>query len=128
MSQEIKSGDYVYIPSYSNKPLLVKNTETGVVIPFEVFVKERVSITFHENGKSSPHHIQPIAWLATPENKAKIETFYGCQLEDAPDDVKEFENLLLELCELCSQNKQSLSVKIGMKQVKLIEMFKEKGN
>ena len=40
--------------------------------------------------------------------------------------VENFENLLLELCELCSQNKQSLLGKIGMKQAKLIEMFKER--
>ena len=40
--------------------------------------------------------------------------------------VNEFKNLLLELCELCSQNKQSLLGKIGMKQAKLIEMFKER--
>ena len=38
--------------------------------------------------------------------------------------VENFENLLLELCELCSQNKQSLLGRIGMKQAKLIEMFK----
>lgn len=40
-------------------------------------------------------------------------------------EVENFENLLLELCELCSQNKQSLLGKIGMKQAKLIEMFKK---
>lgn len=42
--------------------------------------------------------------------------------------VENFENMLLELCGLCSQNKQSLLGKIGMKQLRLVEMFKEREN
>lgn len=42
--------------------------------------------------------------------------------------VENFENMLLELCDLCSQNKPSLLGKIGVKQARLIEMFKERKN
>lgn len=42
--------------------------------------------------------------------------------------VENFESMLLELCDLCSQNKQSLLGKIGMKQARLVEMFKERAN
>lgn len=126
MTQEIKAGDYVYIPSYSSKVLLVC-TANSDKWDYCAEINNDLVIYFHNNGLSSDNHTQPIVWLATPENKAKIEQFYGIELEDVPDDVKEFENLLLELCELCSQNKQSLLGRIGMKQLKLIEMFKKRG-
>lgn len=42
-------------------------------------------------------------------------------------EVENFEKLLLELSGMCEQNKQSLLGKIGMKQAKLVEMFKARG-
>lgn len=84
MTQQIKAGDYVYIPTYSRKALkVIKNLESNVR-PLRVFINDDTFIDFHENGLSSKYHIEPIAFLATPENKAKIEQFYGCELESPP--------------------------------------------
>lgn len=83
MTKEIKLGDYVYIPSYSRKALkVVKGLNRNK--PLRAILNDDISIDFDENGLSSKYHIEPIAFLASPENKAKIEQFYGCKLEDIP--------------------------------------------
>lgn len=84
MREQIKAGDYVYIPTYNRKALkVIKNPESDVR-PLRVFINDDVFIDFHENCLSSKYHIEPIAFLATPENKARIEQFYGCELENPP--------------------------------------------
>lgn len=82
MSQEqkIKAGDYVYIPTYSQKALKVM----AVNGKLRAFFNGDMFICLKENGLSSSNHINPIAFLATPENKAKIEQFYGCELDNPP--------------------------------------------
>lgn len=79
--QTIKAGDYVYIPTYSRKALRVITNPESNVRPLRVLINDDTFIDLQENGLSSKYHIEPIAFLATPENKAKIEQFYGCELE-----------------------------------------------
>ena len=83
MNQIIKAGDFVYIPTYSRKALKVVKNPEGNVRPLCVFINDDTFINFHENGLSSKYHIEPIAFLATPGNKTKIEQFYDCELEYA---------------------------------------------
>lgn len=83
MTQEIKLGDYVYIPSYSRKALKVVES-LNENRPLRAFVNDDTFIDFQENGLSSKYHIEPIVFLANPENKAKIEQFYGGELESPP--------------------------------------------
>lgn len=84
MKEQIKAGDYVYIPTYSHKALrVIKNPESNVR-PLRVFINDDTFIDFHENGLSSKYHIEPITFLATPANKARIEKFYGCELGNPP--------------------------------------------
>lgn len=143
--QVIKVGDYVYIPSYSNKPLLVGNANSPI---WDYCVEiNKIVIYLHSNGLSSPNHIQPIAWLATLENKAKIEAFYDIELEDTPV-VKELDNFCKELELLLKAQKElsslpihadltfpdsrqtkrnTLANQIKNHQEHLIQMFKDKG-
>lgn len=80
----IKPGDYVYVPSHSRKALLVGADSSGVL---EVCVEDKdVFVYFDNKGLPSVYHEHPIAWLATPENKTRIEEFYECVLEDPPVD------------------------------------------
>lgn len=84
MKQKIKAGDCVYIPTYSRKALRVITSPESNIRPLRVFINDDTFIDFHENGLSSKYHIEPIAFLATPKNKAKIERFYGVELENPP--------------------------------------------
>lgn len=77
-NQQIKAGDYVYIPHYSRKALLVQSDHTKMMY---VHIDNIIQPHIDKNGFNSVHNIEPIAFLATPANKAKIEQFYGCELE-----------------------------------------------
>lgn len=83
MKREIKAGDYVYIPTHSKSALevfeLTDDTDLRVFLH-----DDELFIDFNSDGKSSRYHIEPIAFLATPANKARIEQFYGCELENPP--------------------------------------------
>lgn len=80
MKQKIKAGDYVYIPTYSRKALLAQS-DTRMMY---VYINNTIQPRIDKNGFNSVHDIEPIAFLATPENKARIEQFYGCELENPP--------------------------------------------
>lgn len=86
MTQQIKAGDYVYIPSESLEPLQCFYDERKGCLRID-FKEINAWVWFDENGcligKLDKTNI-PLLWLATPENKAKIEQFYGCELENPP--------------------------------------------
>lgn len=88
MREQIKAGDYVYIPTYSRKALLVKDSKvitSRETTNLEVWIENKGIVIYLDSmGLSSVNHIESIAFLATPENKARIEQFYGCELEDVP--------------------------------------------
>ncbi|UZA19170.1 hypothetical protein [Moraxella bovis] len=140
MTQTIKPNDLVYIPTHSLKvltakldayPTLYATDGSNVLVHF---YPTGLGFTFEDD--SNPE--RPIVWLATPENKAKIEAFYGCQLEDIPvdEELEDFINGLNELSNFYSELKLSdgnfkASVKMEkLKSIKsnLIQMFKERGN
>lgn len=81
MKEQIKAGDYVYIPHYSRKALLVQSDHARMMY---VYINNTIQPRIDKNGFNSVHNIEPVAFLATPENKAKIEQFYGCELENPP--------------------------------------------
>lgn len=86
MPQQIKAGDYVYIPSESLKPIKCFYDEDNECLRIN-FDDINAHVWFDENGcligKLDKTNI-PLLWLATPANKAKIELFYGCELENPP--------------------------------------------
>ena len=95
MTQKIKPNDLIYIPHFS----------TCILTALEYIFHDRLCIDFEgeefsflSNGKVKYNDTAPLIYLATPENKAKLEEFYGITLEDIPVDED-----------------------------KLIEMFKERG-
>lgn len=94
----INSNDWVYAPSLTKKPLKVIEVK-----PNGERVIENTSLSVNANGfLFAPIQDSPrIAFLATPENKSKLESIYG-KLEDIPVNpkVKSFTNLLDELIEL----------------------------
>lgn len=149
-NQEIKAGDYVYIPSESTKPIQCFYDEDKDCLRIN-FEENNAWVWFDKNGcligKLDKTNI-PLLWLATPENKAKIEEFYGCQLEDIPVDehlqnfCKELDLLLKAQKDLSSMlphtdysspdssqtKRNTLANQIKNHRENLIEMFKEKGN
>lgn len=139
MTQTIKANDLVYIPTHSLKVLTAKldanhtlyaTDRAGVLVHFYP-----TGLGFRHAADSGPE--RPIVWLATPENKAKIEAFYGCQLEDIPvdEELEKFSKALNELstfyAKLDSSNSNFRpSDKLEeLKSIKsnLIQMFKERG-
>lgn len=135
MKETIKSNDLVYIPTISYKVYRV-SSKFGI----------DDGTNFHridERGcKFDPiagcYSNRPFAFLATPENKEKLEQVYG-RLEDIPVDegLENFcteINLLLLAQDDLIMSSTTGSNKLAMlaSQVKkhkenLIEMFKERG-
>lgn len=126
MNQNLKPNDLVYTPSTTSGICKVTSKDGKLFID-DGFLTHHINEQGYRYDFSLNSWVtQPFAFLATPETKEKLEQVYG-KLENIPPDlVQEFENALLELCDLCSQNKPSLLGKIGVKQAKLIEMFKNK--
>lgn len=139
MTQNIKPNDLVYVPTHSLKVLTVKSDTYPTLYATD---NENVLVYFYPTGlgfsyedDSNPQ--RPIVWLATPENKAKIEAFYDCQLEDTPVD-KELEDFINELNKLSSfyiklkssdGNFKASDKMEELKSIKnnLVQMFKERG-
>lgn len=139
MTQEIKAGDYVYIPSESLKPIKCFYDEDNECLRIN-FNDINAHVWFDENGcligKLDKTNI-PLLWLATPENKRKIEQFYGISLEDTPVDrlalsnkVQEFRDMMNEYsCKThlyYTQNHHELSDEIEELHQKLIQMYIDK--
>lgn len=80
-NQVIKAGDLVYAPTYSKKLLKVVKNLNRADHELRVFFTSDMYVDIHSDGKSSKYHLEPVVFLATKENKAKIEAFYGCELE-----------------------------------------------
>lgn len=136
MTQLIKPNDLVYIPSETKKVY-------EVVPHSDVFIVSDGDFRYYINAQGqrlipelTSWSVQPFAFLATPENKEKLELVYG-ELEDIPVD-KELEKFSKALNELShyyanlylsdgdvspSKNKDELK----LIKDKLIGMFKERG-
>lgn len=139
MNREIKAGDYVYIPSESTKPIQCFYDEDKDCLRIDFKEKNNSWVWFDKNGyligKFDKTNI-PLLWLATPENKAKIEHFYGINLEDVPfNEVIEFERVLSSYHALLIQYANpevpcngEIGNNVQETRTKLIEMFKERGN
>lgn len=80
-NQVIKAGDLVYAPTYSKKLLKVVKNLSRADHELRVFFTSDMYVNIHSDGKSSKYHLEPVVFLATPENKAKIEAFYDCELD-----------------------------------------------
>lgn len=101
MTQIIKHDDLVYIPSITFKLQKVIKDRRDLLI---VYTAGREIYRINPEGHLySPHkndwHIQPFAFLATPENKEKLEQVYG-GLEDIPNDDEQMRGFIGKLNEL----------------------------
>lgn len=80
----IKVNDLVYIPHISSSIFTVKCT-----IMDDLYVDDdHGGFDFYDDGKAYPDDNFPLVYLATPENKARLEDFYGITLEDIPVNEK----------------------------------------
>lgn len=134
MTQLIKPNDLVYIPHFSTCILTAVeyNSHGRLCIDFEV-----EEYSFLSNGKLQYDDAAPVVYLATPENKAKLEEFYGITLQDIPvdEELVKFSEALHELssfyAKLGSSN-GNFKVTDKLEELKsikdnLIQMFKERG-
>lgn len=132
--QEIKEGDYVYYPKSSNKLFKVVRNPAGNLA---ILLDNKHYLTVDIYGRLSIYDKTPSVYLATSENKDKLEAFYGITLEDIPVDkeVEKFSKALDELSNFyiklySSDGNFKPSDKMEeLKSIKsnLIQMFKERG-
>ena len=76
---KFKIGDKVYYPTESNKVFTLEGTGCTVSYPLRCGPR-----TFTKDGRYRVSDITPSLYHATPENKAKLEDFYGIPFEPAP--------------------------------------------
>lgn len=86
MNQEIKLGDIVYMPTVSNDCLEVRCNYANKDALFVRIGEFNHEYYFNRLGVLYGG-VRPSVYLATPENKAKLEVFYGIQLEDIPSEL-----------------------------------------
>lgn len=134
MTQTIKPNDLIYVPHLSTCIFTAKqvfHSRLSILCGHEEF-------DFLPSGKVEHDDVAPLAYLATPEIKAKLEEFYGITLEDIPvdEELENFINGLNELSNFYAELKSSdgnfkASDKTEeLKSIKsnLIQMFKERGS
>ncbi|WFF39246.1 hypothetical protein LU290_03220 [Moraxella nasibovis] len=135
MTQLIKFNDLVYLPSVSNK--LYKVGAIGGTDGKELLIFHGGTMFRINAGgclfKSGTRICLPqqFAFLATPENKEKLEQVYG-KLEDIPEDlailqefigaIEAFHDAIVYRYEFGCDDKGVPKIKD-----KLIQMFKERG-
>lgn len=95
MTQTIKPNDLVYIPHISTC-IFTAQPDYGSKLCVYYGQEE---LDFLSNGKLAYDDVAPVVYLATPENKTKLEEFYGITLEDIPvdEEVEKFSEALNEL-------------------------------
>lgn len=127
IEQTIKPSDLVYYPTLSNKALEcfkdVLNPEL-----LQVRVLDRI-LTFDSKGNTFSIAITPSVYLATPENKKKIEEFYGIQLEDVQKTKEEtFLSLLDDLSQAVVKETKQFTVLKSSPRIKdkLFKMYLNK--
>ena len=74
-----KIGDKVYFPKDGNKVFTIEDDERSILYPLGFGGN-----TFTRNGRYCISDTTPSLYHATPENKAKLEAFYGIPFESAP--------------------------------------------
>lgn len=136
MTQLIKPNDLVYIPSETEKVYKVEPNGDDFIIDYGDFI-------YHINAQGHKFCTelgswgsQTFAFLATPENKEKLELAYG-KLEDIPvdEELEKFSKTLDEISYfyahlyLSDDNVSPSKNRDELKSIKdkLIEMFKERG-
>ena len=75
-----KAGDKVYFPRVSNKVLTLISRHHYDLYPLAI-EREYGYISLTTNGYHAKDDAFPSIYHATPENKAKLEAFYGIELE-----------------------------------------------
>ena len=134
MTQLIKPNSLIYIPHFSTCILTAMeyNFHDRLCVDFE-----GEEFSFLSNGKIKYDDAAPLIYLATPENKAKLEEFYGITLQDIPvdEELEKFSKALDEISYfydnlyLSDDNVSPSKNRDEFKPIKdkLIEMFKERG-
>lgn len=127
IEQTIKPSDLVYYPTLSNKAFEcfkdVLNPEL-----LQVRIHDHI-LSFDSKGNIFLNAITPSVYLATPENKKKLEEFYGIQLEDVQKTKEEtFLNLLDDLSQaIAEETKQFVLIKHSPRiKDKLFKMYLNK--
>lgn len=131
MTQLIKFNDLVYLPSVSNKLHKVGVVEGELVIFHDdmMFRLNAGGCLFKVGTKICLP--QQFAFLATPENKEKLEKVYG-KLEDTLADLvtpQEFTETIEALHDAITYRHEYGCDDKGIPKIKakLIQMFKERG-
>lgn len=98
MTQTIKPNDFVYFPTVTTSTLQVK--EDRVDSLYVEFGENKYY--FNSKGNIDIEDIQPSLWLATAENKAKLEKFYSITLESMPvNKYEHFKETLMQFKKEC---------------------------
>lgn len=132
MTQTIKPNDLVYIPSRTKCICLVKPNKE------DTFIVSDENLIHHINSQGELYDFslaewveQPFAFLATPENKEKLEQVYG-KLEDIPVDkeLKEFCEVIEKLLDADFDRIDNGFdfTEVDKFKNQLIQMFKERGS
>lgn len=136
MTQTIRVNDFVYIPSRTKCACRVKPNKGGLIVEDGEIINHIDAQGYLYDFSLAKWVEQPFAFLATPENKEKLEQVYG-KLEDIPADeeLEKFSEVLNELSNfynrlnafnsklITSEEEEQLnSIKSN-----LIQMFKERG-
>ena len=134
MTQLIKPNDLVYIPHFS--------TYTRTVVECNFHNRLYVNFGYKKfyflpSGKVERDDIAPLVYLATQENKANLEEFYGITLEGIPvnEELEKFSKALNEISYfyanlyLSDGNVNPSKNRDELKSIKdkLIEIFKKRG-
>lgn len=108
MTQNIKPNDLVYIPYLSTRIFTATHSYHSKLC----VVYEEEEFDFLPSGKLDHNDVVPLVYLATPENKIKLEEFYGITLEDIPVD-EELEDFCKEIDLLLKAQKELSSIPIS---------------
>lgn len=128
MTQNIRPNDLVYLPSVSNK-LYKVGVVDGELVIFHDDMMFRINAGGYLFVVGSRGCLpQQFAFLATPENKEKLEQVYG-GLEDIPVDKElvEFTQLFNKYTNHIANQSPDQDTEVGLYS-KLIQMFKERGS
>lgn len=133
MTQNIKPNDLVYVPSETNtlQKVICDNNKLAIDNGYYRYAINKQGYKY--DFDLATWGTQPFAFLATPENKEKLEQVYG-KLEDIPVD-EEFIAFDAKLAKLQSilhkiytKNRNDLDDEAEAVHQELLQMFKERGS
>lgn len=128
MTGSIKPNDLVYIPHLSTCIFTAKHFfHSKLCVDYG-----DEELDFFPSGKLNHDDVAPLVYLATPENKAKLENFYGITLKDIPvdEELRDFCKVLdgLLYAEFDRIDNGFDGKEVDELKDKLIQMFKERGS